>query len=651
MNNDEVEPLNAQSLLDDIIAGDATLVNDLASIATNDYRQARDHQISSGTYDNLMLSMRAAARQYSREEKASLPDGVELYVGLTASKIRAGKAWIGDLLANSQDRPFTLKPTPIPALPSDIKKAIVSLLEAEIAEQQIAQDQVDSDAKIRQLAKSFKVLGMRHAERMAAEAMEKMETLIADQMVEGNWRDAMRSLVSDVLTFPYGVMEGPTFCMKPKLHWDGNDFVESTRLTMNFNRVSPFDAYPSSDSRDCQTGEYFIVVSHSTPSQLYDMIGTDAAVRDDEVRAAIMRYGTSGYRLEIDSERDYLDGTSDNLTDQITIDVIRRYGRIAGSALVDYIDVPDPAKYYETIIYVVGEFVLYAAINNYPLSYRPIYSTSYQKIPDSFAGEGLGQILDDPQRITNAAWRAIAINMAFLGEPIGEYDLERIEEGSDPTQLTPGTMFPVNTDVGAQQGSAIRLMKIPNSINELLAVRAQTQILADELSGIPPYVMGGTPAGGVGRTLGGLTAMLGNAAKGIKDVIGNIEMDITEPAVTLMYNYNMLTNPDRSIKADAQVMARASQGIMQREMAQTRSLEALQTVMPFFSQGIIEPPGMQVLIREVLAGMGQPVDKILPDPLRKAEIARTIGSSAVTSAPATPGPALDGRSLKQMPPA
>jgi len=644
--NDETLPLDVQSILEEI--KEEYLIDDLATMVMKDYQVARDHQVNSGVYDDLLLSLRAASRKYSQEEKAACPEGVEIYIGLTAAKIRAGKAWISDLLANSQDQPFTLEPTPIPKLPDDIKKAIVSMLQQEIADLEISPEEIENNNdKLRKLTKTLKLLGFRHADRLAKEATERMEKLIADQLLESGWRGAMQGVVHDVLTFQYGMMLGPRFRQKRKMNWDGNNFVERTELTMEFSRVSPFDAYPSPDSKDTQNGEYFIILDKTTPSKLYEMIGSDSAMRDDEIKEVIKMYGKSGYRIDVDSQRDNLEGTEDGMHAPNTIDVVQRYGRISGEKLSKYIDVPDESKYYETIIYCVKDYVIYAALNNYPLEVRPLRHTSYQKIPGKFAGEGLGLILDECARLMNASARSLALNIAFLGEPLGEYDLERMEETADPTRLSPGSMFAVNTDVGAQQGPAIRLMKVPNSINEILAVMNNVKLLADELSGIPPYVMGGTPAGGVGRTLGGLTAMLGNAAKGIKDVIGNIEQDIVEQVVILMYNYNMLTNPDMSIKADAQVKARASQGIMQREMAQSKSIEALATVVPFFQAGVIEKQGMQVLLREVLSGMGQPVDKIIPDPLRNAEITRTLENASVSSAPATPSPQLDGRSIPQ----
>ena len=636
-----------QALLDDIISTDLLAYN-LSSRVTKDYESARDHQVSTGAYSDMLLSLRAASRKYSPDEREMLPEGVEIYVGLTASKIRAGKAWIGDLLANSQDRPFALSPTPIPSLPEDIKKAIAAMLMEEVRRMEMPPEQALNSEDLRKMATSFKVLGLRYADRIAEEYTGRMETVIADQLAESGWRDVMQGFIQDVLTYPMGAIEGPLFRKKQKLVWVNNQMIEQEQLVMEFKRVSPFNLLQSADSLDTQTGDYTIVIDKSTPSQLYGMIGTDDGVQDEQVRLCIEMYGESGFALQNQSEKDALEGTDQSTRSSTTIDVIRRYGRISGKFLADYITVPDEARYYETIIYVAGKYVLYAAINNYPLKVRPVFRSSYQKISGKFIGEGLGLLLDEAQRLYNGAARALALNVAFLGEPMSEYDIERMEESADPSVLMPGKSYAVNTDIGAQQGPAIRLIKIPNSINEILAVMGYVKAMADELSGIPPYVMGGTPQGGVGRTLGGLTAMLGNAAKGIKDVIGNIERDVVEPIVTLLYNYNMINSENTTIKADAQVVARASQGIMQRESAQARSVETLQMLQPYLESGLIEPEGMKVLLREVLSSMGQPVDKIIPDPLREQQIKNTIDANAVSSEPRTPLPTLDGRSTSQM---
>ena len=53
------------------------------------------------------------------------------------------------------------------------------------------------------------------------------------------------------------------------------------------------------------------------------------------------------------------------------------------------------------------------------------------------------------------------------------------------------------------------------------------------------------------NTASGLSMMMTAAARGIKNVVQNIDIDIMSPAVEQMYDYNMQFDPDETLKGDA----------------------------------------------------------------------------------------------------
>ena len=142
----------------------------------------------------------------------------------------------------------------------------------------------------------------------------------------------------------------------------------------------------------------------------------------------------------------------------------------------------------------------------------------------------------------------------------------------------------------------------------------------DDATGIPAYAYGNPAVSGAGRTVGGLAMLMGNAAKGIKQVIVNIEQDVLQPMVEAFYNYNMLYDPDPALKVDAQVQARGPTSVLARETAAAKRMEMLQVVGPYLPTGIIPKDGVAVLLREVMKSSDLPVDKIIPDP----EIAKQL---------------------------
>lgn len=113
---------------------------------------------------------------------------------------------------------------------------------------------------------------------------------------------------------------------------------------------------------------------------------------------------------------------------------------------------------------------------------------------------------------------------------------------------------------------------------------------------------------------------MGNAAKGIKNVQLNIDRDVIARVVSAYYYYNMVTSKDIGIKADAKVSARGATGLLQRELAQTRTVEVLQLLTPYVQNGYIDKEAINLILRNILQNTGLPVDKIVPDPDAEASI-------------------------------
>jgi hypothetical protein len=210
--------------------------------------------------------------------------------------------------------------------------------------------------------------------------------------------------------------------------------------------------------------------------------------------------------------------------------------------------------------------------------------------------------------------------MGYASGPIGEAVSERVSETEDPTDIRPYRIMLVGPDMTGTGAPAYKFHNVDSIANDLKGVIEYYMKLADDLSGIPAYVLGNPQVAGAGRTMGGLSMLMGNAAKGIKNVQLNIDRDVITGIVSGFFMYNMLTSKDDGLKADAKVIARGATGLLQRELAQTRTVEILQLLTPFVQKGpngepgAIPEEGISILLREVLKPTGLPIDDIIPDP-------------------------------------
>jgi hypothetical protein len=127
---------------------------------------------------------------------------------------------------------------------------------------------------------------------------------------------------------------------------------------------------------------------------------------------------------------------------------------------------------------------------------------------------------------------------------------------------------------------------------------------------------------------------------------------------------NLIYSQDESVKADAQVMARGSAGLLQRELSQSRAVEVLQIITPYVQMGIVPPESVLLVLRDVVASLGYSADAInLDDPKRLERLQLALAQSAAgvqapdqipqgiaPNAEGTPLPQLDGRSVAPVSP-
>lgn len=615
----------------------------LASLVRDDFVNAETYRRFSGVEERLLRALRMRRYQYDPEDVA-LIGSVDVYIGIAALKMRSAESWINDILLNSLDKPWTIKPEPIPNLPDWLREQVIDALESEL-------ESIGAPQNIRERASELKSAALKFATQKAENTASAMEMLIDDQLTTGGWRLAFAPFVTDLCTFPLAVIRDPLVEKTPRLNWDGNKVVEQNEVIYTSRRISPFDFFPSMDSTTTQDGQFIIERLKAQPSFLHSCLGLPG-FNDEALRDILNAYGETGFSemLRPDYQRRTLEDKYEPLEDSNTIDVLIRNGRTIGKLLLENnIAVPDPQAYYESEIWTVNNRTIKAILNPYPLRKRPINATSFIKVPGSLWGEGLGDVLRDVQRIANSAARSLVRNMAFSSGPIGEVDVGRLGQGEVAAELTPYKLYHVESDLSGNGARAFNFQIVPSVARELMEVQDKYSKIADDLSGVPSYVLGNPQVAGAGRTMGGLSMLMANAAKGIKNVILNVDRDVTEPIIEMRYNLNMKYSKNPDVKGDSQVVARGATGLLQRELAQAKMTELLQLYTPYVEAGLIPKEGAQVMIRESMKNTGWPVDEIIPDPRKNAMLqtdAARLGMSmqGLNTGQSTPALPLDGRS-------
>jgi hypothetical protein len=640
---------------------------DLAAWLQLRFDEAKAHKAKIGVNDAIAHGYRIVRKQLAPDEVARLTeDDPHIMSSVTHTKVRGGRSWLKDILINVRDKPYTISPTPIPTLPPEAEDAIVEQLATELEALNAAlgagAPAPGGDAagpstgeftpEFKARAAKLKALALERARTLAAEAATRVERRVHDRLTEAGWRQAFEAFTTDIFLFPSAILKGPFKSTVKKLRWNAGELQPVAVQSHKIARVAPDRFYPAPNASDPHSCPYVIEIVPSSVSDLIDakaIDGVDSAAIDKLLSVAPM-----GSTVTQATSPDLAEPPDEATTPATAVYEVLVYNGRLPEDLMAEMDIPTKVgEQPEVEVWMCHGIVLRAVRNPNLLGRRPYYVASFEPTPGSIWGSALPQLLDDVQRVCNACLRALGRNMSYSSGPIGEYDAERLEGESDIDAVEPYRLYrTTQNQFNARSSPAMRFHTVPSTAANLLNVHSVFLKLADDVSGIPAYVLGSPAASGAGRTLGGLSLLMGNAAKGLKAVVGHIDVNIIEPMVRDVYVALMTEKdtPDED-KVDVDVVARGSAGLLQQELQQNRTVEGLQVALPAVKSGLIPLEGAQYLYREVLAGLGFDPDKIIPDPGVRAQLRTALGggneSSAVaprTAQEGTPLPSLDGRS-------
>lgn len=590
----------------------------------------RNRRAKESVQNRMLKCMRQRNGEYDAETLTEIrkQGGSEIYMMLTATKCRAAKSWITDIEVPAGDRAWLLEPTPIADLPPEQAQAVQEAATLKFREM-MAQGEAPPDPKVwLEMMQQAQEEARRAAEKHAEQAMERMSRRMDDQLVEGGWVAALESFIDDLVTFPSAIIKGPVVRNRPTLKW-GADFepVQANELRVEFERVSPYDVYPSPYATTPQEGDFIERVRLSRRS-LYQAQGIPG-YSPENIRLVLEEYGRGGLRewLWRDYERAKLEGrgSTADLHDPDTIDGLHYWGSAQGVMLLDWgmpaEMVPDVLAEYEIEAILVGSHVIRVRLNDDPLMRRPYYKASFHQLPGAFWGKAVPELIEDIEQVCNSTARALVNNQAIASGPQVEVYMNRLADGQNVTSMYPWKIWQMKDELGGSNNRAISFFQ-PNSISaELLAVYEQFERRADDATQIPRYAYGNERVGGAGATMGGLQLLLNSVAKGIKEVVMQIDLGVIVPAIEQLYTFNMLYDKDPSIKGDAKVRARGATALIAKDQQSQRREQFLaQTANPI-DMSIIGREGRAVVLREQAKTLDLP-DAIVPEDYELREQAK-----------------------------
>lgn len=559
----------------------------------------------------LLDCLRRRKGEYDPNKLAAIrkEGGAEIYMMLTATKCRAAGAWIRDIMMPANEQPWGLQPTPVADVPDEYVAPVFQQMQQQAMQAQQEGQQVDMAALIEQAREQVRQM----AQEKAEEAAERHEDTIADQLAEGGWSEAFEQFVDDFVTYPAAFVRAPILRRVPTLEWlEGWQPVKTTTIRPEFERVSPFDLYPSPDATSVDDGAFLIERARFTRMQLNQLIGVPS-FNEESIRRVLEQYGQGGLRdwLWTDGERAELEGRGHEwLTHGETIDGLIYSGGAQGVTLLQWgvnpDDIEDPLAEYEIEAILIGQHVIRVRINRDPLERRPYHKASYQPVPGSFWGQGIPELMADVQDVCNATARSLVNNLAISSGPQVEVYEDRLQPQEDPTNIYPWKIWRTKDSQVTGNNAAVRFYQPSSNAGELLAVYEQFERRADDATNIPRYTYGNENVGGAGQTASGLSMLMESANKGIKDAIRHIDRGVMRRVIEALWLYNMQYSEDPSIKGDCNVVARGSSAMLIREQTHMLRQQFLQMTANEIDMGIVGMEGRRKLLESTAEKLDMP---------------------------------------------
>ena len=604
-------------------------VTNLAAYIRRAWEAAVIAKDAGGVTNELLKCLRQRNGIYEDSVKNEIAktQGSDIYMMLTSMKCRAAEAWIKDIMLPVGDKPWSLTPSENPDLPDNVKAKIAEqvTIEAATIMRETGVESVSTD-QIRDRLEEINEEVRKERLAKAKLGCKRMERYIQDQLVMGGYYEAISKFVTDLVTYPAAFIKGPIIRRKKHLAWgedeDGQPIPQVVETPVRtYERVSPFDIYPSPGARSLDDG-YLCERIKVRRAALESMIGSpgwnEGAIRgvlDDN--AAGMASGSIGTTFTRDHERAVAEGRSQEYQDpDPPLKGVMFCGPVQGKLLrewgLDSKQVPDPLKDYEIKAVMFGRWVVMARVNPHPLGHRGYYSAAFEETNDGIWHKSPPQLMRDTQRICNAVARALVNNVGIASGPQVEVFMDRLLEGEDPSGMWPWKIWKTKEGRAQTPRPAVNFWQPSMLADVLLNVYEFFFKQASEQSGIPAYMYGNERIGGAGSTASGLSMLLNAASKTLKGVVSHIDANVIKPSIYNHWVDVMLNDIDIDKYGDIDVVARASEYLIVEEQLQLRRSEFLKDTMNPIDAEIIGKTGRAAVLREQAKGLKLPSEDIVP---------------------------------------
>lgn len=556
--------------------------------------------------DQWMKNLRQYLGIYDPSISKYIPEErSHVYPRDTRVKIKGGVAKMMEMMFPSQDKNWTVSPSPNPSIPQADLQQILNTLQAEPGT-----DPTEAiERGIREVAKS--------------KAM-KMETEISDQLSDAgvDYPQLCKRVVRSGYIYGYGVARSPLVRTQSDRQWTMNALGQYEAVTKKVRRPYPeyvraWDIYPDLSAKEWIDQEMMferVVLMRSDFRRLADR----PDFMKEEIREYLNTNTTGNYVAQaFESELHSIAKTS-NLADRTSrrYELYRCVGFVSGATLSQMgmeLTEAEIASDVFVEVWLVDDHIIKA--DKAAFGDRPsdqYHAFIYAEDEDSgLTGIGLPDEVRDSQMSLCASTRALMDNMASCAGPIFEVNTSLLARGKKNVGPIHSFMTIEREGDGQEaQYPAVRAITNQSHVGEILSIIEMQRQQLDIESNLPAYTMGAMqqPLGEAFRTSNNMSMMMGSANMVTKDTVRAFDK-FTTSLISSLLRWNMEFNPNTDIKGDYEVVAKGNLSLVAKEVRGAALDQFVMTLTPE-DRAILDTYGLLI---DRLKARDLPVDRVLPE--------------------------------------
>jgi hypothetical protein len=479
-----------------------------------------------------------------------------VFVNITRPYCDAASARVSDMLLPTDDRAWSLGPTPIPELIGAAEGKFTPAAQQHLAT--ASQGNPQAQQTLVQQA-------VQQATQLLAEAREKADKAqqrIEDWHNESQYHAEMRSVIEDAAKLGSGVLKGPVPQKRRQVAFKDGALIVKEEIKPGSKRISPWNFYPDpACGENIHNGAHTWEKDDLTSKQLEALKGTPGYL-DSEIDACLVEgphKATKAAPVKIEPDSRIVDTSKRFEIWYYTGNLTREDMEAARCTCEGDGPVNIPA-----LITMVNNRVIKAVLNPLDTGDFPYDVMVWQKRSGMPWGIGVARQIRTSQRMVNAASRNMMDNAGRAGGPQLVIKQGLVTPHDGIYECTPWKVWVVGEDGDLDHlENAFRFVTIPMLQKELMEIIQFGLKMAEDVSGLPLLLQG--QQGKAPDTLGGMQMLNNNASTVLRRIARLFDDLITEPHVRRYYAFLLQYGEDEE-KGDYVIDARGSSALVERDL-------------------------------------------------------------------------------------